>query len=82
MIYTSPSFWRDQVGDTNSFAHTGVRLWIAHWGVRHPSVPAGNWAGRGWTFWQHTDCGSVRGITGCVDLDRLASGRFKRVMIH
>jgi hypothetical protein len=34
------------------------------------SVPANNWGGHSWTFWQYDDCGSVAGISGCVDLDR------------
>jgi GH25 family lysozyme M1 (1,4-beta-N-acetylmuramidase) len=33
-------------------------------------VPADNWAGRGWTIWQHSKTGSVQGISGDVDLDR------------
>jgi GH25 family lysozyme M1 (1,4-beta-N-acetylmuramidase) len=32
-------------------------------------VPAGNWGGHGWTVWQVSDCGSVPGIKGCVDVD-------------
>jgi len=27
-------------------------LWIAHWGVTSPTIPANNWGGHGWTFWQ------------------------------
>ncbi|MEP7158126.1 MAG: glycoside hydrolase family 25 protein [Chloroflexota bacterium] len=70
MIYTSPSFWRDRMGNPTWFSNNGFRLWIAHWGVAKPSVPAQKWAGRGWTVWQYSDCGSVNGIDGCVDLDR------------
>jgi hypothetical protein len=33
-------------------------------------VPASNWGGRGWTFWQYTSDGTVPGIVGRVDLDR------------
>jgi GH25 family lysozyme M1 (1,4-beta-N-acetylmuramidase) len=71
MIYTSPSFWRNYMGDTRSFADQGYTvLWVAHWFVTSPSVPGSNWGGHGWTFWQYSDCGSVSGISGCVDLDR------------
>lgn len=70
IIYTSPYFWQTALGDTRRFARRGYKLWIANWGVRRPSVPAGNWAGNGWTFWQWTDCGAVSGIKGCVDKDR------------
>ena len=56
MIYTSPSFWTNKMGDTQAFAAAGYKsLWVAHW-TTNPSatVPASNWAGNGWTFWQYT----------------------------
>jgi GH25 family lysozyme M1 (1,4-beta-N-acetylmuramidase) len=71
MIYASPAFWASSMGDTTMFADQGYSvLWIAHWGTSSPTVPAGNWGGHGWTFWQYSSCGSVAGISGCVDLDR------------
>ncbi|MEA2673649.1 MAG: lysozyme, partial [Chloroflexota bacterium] len=72
MIYTSPSFWGSHRGNTAMFANQGYKiLWVAHWFVGNPTVPGNNWGGKGWTFWQYDDCGSVPGITtGCVDLDR------------
>jgi GH25 family lysozyme M1 (1,4-beta-N-acetylmuramidase) len=70
MIYSSPYFWRTYLGDTTWFADHGYPLWIAHWGVPSPTVPAGNWGGRGWTFWQWTSTGSVSGISTNVDRDR------------
>lgn len=71
MIYTSPTFWKNAMGDTRTFADQGYAvLWVAHWGTSSPTVPAAAWGGRGWTFWQYTNCGSVAGISGCVDLDR------------
>lgn len=71
MIYVSPGFWSGHMGDTRSFADAGYTiLWVAHWYVNTPSVPAQNWGGHGWTFWQYDDCGTVPGIGGCVDLDR------------
>jgi GH25 family lysozyme M1 (1,4-beta-N-acetylmuramidase) len=70
MIYTSPSFWHDSMGDTEWFANHGFPLWIAHWDVKVPTVPANDWGGHGWTFWQWNDCWTVSGITGCVDGDR------------
>ena len=71
IIYTSPSFWHDKMGNSRWFAQNGYALWIAHWHVATPRVPAGDWAGHGWTIWQYDDCGTVDGIDGCVDLDRL-----------
>jgi lysozyme len=69
MIYTSPSFWRDHLANTRWFADNGYPVWIAHWRADEPSVPAANWGGNGWTVWQLSDCGSVPGIAGCVDVD-------------
>ncbi|MFM2105861.1 MAG: hypothetical protein RL338_893 [Chloroflexota bacterium] len=71
MIYTSPSFWASALGDTRQFADAGYTvLWIAHWGASAPTVPAANWGGKGWTFWQYSSTGVVPGISGDVDLDR------------
>ena len=71
MIYSSPVFWSKFLNDTTVFADQGYAvLWVAHWGTAGPTVSANNWSNRGWTFWQYTNCGSVPGITGCVDLDR------------
>jgi GH25 family lysozyme M1 (1,4-beta-N-acetylmuramidase) len=44
-------------------------------------VPAIEWAGNGWSFWQITSDGSVPGISGRVDLDRFRFGDFDRVTI-
>jgi GH25 family lysozyme M1 (1,4-beta-N-acetylmuramidase) len=72
VIYTSPTFWRNNMADTTWFAANGYRtLWVAHWtSGPAPSVPGGNWGGLGWTFWQYTSSGTVPGITGRVDLNR------------
>jgi lysozyme len=64
MIYTSPSFWYDRLG--NSTAFHAYPLWIANYGVSHPIVPGG-WPT--WTFWQKTNTGRVSGIRGRVDVD-------------
>jgi GH25 family lysozyme M1 (1,4-beta-N-acetylmuramidase) len=72
IIYTSASFWTDHMGNSRWFADNGYRLWVAHWHVDTPRVPASNWGGRGWTLWQYDNCGSVAGLSGCVDLDRYA----------
>ena len=70
-IYTTPSFWSQHMGNTTWFAKNGYWLWVAHWtDAGKPTVPANNWAGRGWTLWQYDNCGAVDGIAGCVDRDR------------
>jgi lysozyme len=73
MIYSNASSW-GATGDTREFAKAKYPLWVAEWGVRKPSVPARNWAGRGWSVWQYTSSGSVSGISGRVDMNRLRVG--------
>jgi GH25 family lysozyme M1 (1,4-beta-N-acetylmuramidase) len=73
MIYTNNSSWA-VTGDTTEFAKAKYPLWVAEWGVSRPTVPAGFWAGRGWSVWQYTSSGTVSGISGRVDMDRLRVG--------
>jgi GH25 family lysozyme M1 (1,4-beta-N-acetylmuramidase) len=82
LVYTSPYGWLTRTGDTRALARDGAPLWVAHWGVTSPTVPAGNWDGHGWVVWQHTSKGHVRGIDGNVDLDRLAGKRLGRITIR
>jgi GH25 family lysozyme M1 (1,4-beta-N-acetylmuramidase) len=81
MIYSSSSFWRDRMGNTTWFARRGHPHWVAHWHARRPDVPARRWAGRGWTVWQWSASGRVRGIRGPVDLDRFDGRDFARASI-
>jgi lysozyme len=80
MIYTSATSWA-ATGNSTEFAQAKYPLWVAHWSVSRPSVPAGNWAGRGYSVWQYTSSGSVPGITGRVDMDRLGTGLAK-ITVH
>lgn len=80
MIYASPNFWQNYMGNTSWFADNGYDvLWVAHWGVGSPSVPGNNWGGKSWTFWQYSDSGTVPGISGRVDLDRYRLNSFDAV---
>jgi GH25 family lysozyme M1 (1,4-beta-N-acetylmuramidase) len=80
MIYASPSFWENYMGNTSWFADNGYDvLWVAHWGVSNPRVPGNNWGGKSWTFWQYSDSGTVPGISGRVDLDRYRLNSFDAV---
>jgi GH25 family lysozyme M1 (1,4-beta-N-acetylmuramidase) len=82
MVYTSPNGWKNRTGDTTAVADAGYTvLWVAHWFVDSPTVPAEDWGGNGWTFWQYTDCGTVPGVTGCVDQDWYAGTTFDAVTI-
>ena len=51
IIYTNNSSW-NALGQTAEFALAGHPLWVAHWHVRAPLVPAGDWAGYSWSIWQ------------------------------
>ena len=83
VIYCSPSFWKTYMGDTGWFASNGYTiLWVAHWTTASaPSVPAANWGGKSWTFWQYTSDGTVPGISGRVDLDRYNGTDLTKVRI-
>ncbi|HEX6867480.1 MAG TPA: glycoside hydrolase family 25 protein [Candidatus Limnocylindrales bacterium] len=72
VIYCSPSFWKNYMGDSVWFANNGYEvLWVAHWTTSSdPTVPGGAWGANGWTFWQYTSSGVVPGIAGRVDLNR------------
>lgn len=63
IIYSSPGFWNDHFDDSFS----DYPLWVAEYGVSEPKAVTG------WTYytiWQHSQSGSVDGISGNVDLDR------------
>jgi len=82
MVYTSPNGWANRTGDTTAVADAGYTLlWIANWFVSEPTVPANDWQGNGWVFWQYSNCGTVPGIQGCVDLDWYKSSDFTPVTI-
>jgi lysozyme len=71
LVYGSPNFWKTALGDTSAVAADGYGLWIANWTKdAAPLVPAGNWGGQGWTFWQYTDRAVVSGFAHPVDGDR------------
>jgi len=70
MIYTNHSTWREWLGDSKDFQR--YPLWIANFGVRAPKVPAADWGGQGWTFWQYSEKGACAGVADGrteVDLD-------------
>ena len=65
VIYTTASWWNTCTGSWTGMASKSP-LWVAHWGVSSPDLPAG-WSSTTWTFWQYTSTGSVPGISGNVD---------------
>ena len=83
LLYTSPLFWRGHLGDSAAAAAAGTGLWIAHWTSKGtPLVPAENWDGEGWRFWQWTNCASVPGIRHCADGDRMNGTNLSSVAIQ
>lgn len=70
IIYTTPGFFT-QINNALTAAQrttlAACPLWIAHWAVASPTIPA-PWAD--WTFWQFTDKASVAGVTVAVDNNR------------
>lgn len=73
MIYTNYYTWYDLLDNTTRF--TRYPLWIATYKAEQPKVPADNWGGKGWWFWQTTDRGVIPGIreeAPCVDLNLFA----------
>jgi GH25 family lysozyme M1 (1,4-beta-N-acetylmuramidase) len=84
LIYTSRGFWESYMGDTTKFADDGYTLlWIAHWtNNSQPTLPANDWGGYGWTFWQYTSTGTIPGISGNVDRDWYNGRYLKKVTIH
>ncbi len=68
LLYTYPAFW-SSLGATTAFRN--YPLWIANYGVSEPQLPAG-W--RRYAIWQYTASGSVDGVPGRTDLNRLADG--------
>lgn len=67
MIYTAPAFW-DALGDPD---FSECPLWIANYtSADQPTLP-GSWSG--YAIWQYTSEGSVNGVEGNVDRNRLGN---------
>jgi GH25 family lysozyme M1 (1,4-beta-N-acetylmuramidase) len=82
IVYTSPNGWKDRMADTTAIADAGYTvLWVAHWNVAAPTLPANDWQGNGWKIWQYSNCGDVPGIDGCVDLDYFNGLDFAPIVI-
>lgn len=69
ILYTMPGFFSSVLPHLDSDDRRMLRrcpLWVAHWAVSEPRVPE-PWSG--YTLWQHTDRGTVSGVTGPCDLN-------------
>ncbi|MDT0343078.1 lysozyme [Streptomyces litchfieldiae] len=71
VIYTTASWWNSCTGSWTGMASKSP-LWVAHWGVSSPNIPAGFPT---WTVWQYTSTGSVSGISGNVDRNKFNGSR-------
>jgi hypothetical protein len=58
IIYTGRWFWEPNIFHSSEWAQ--YDLWIAHYGVQSPTLPS-DWSN--WRFWQHSESGSVDGVS-------------------
>jgi lysozyme len=66
MIYTRQNFIENLLGeDVQQLVN--YPLWIAHYEVEQPSIPA---AWGAWKYWQYTESGNLPGVNGNVDRDK------------
>lgn len=66
MIYTSPGWWKSFM--TGATWAVNYPLWVAHWNVSTPTIPAP------WTeahLWQYTRLGSIAGVVGDLDFNKV-----------
>jgi hypothetical protein len=82
MVYGSQYLFQTILGNSTWFADNGFPLWFA-WprSPLPPSMPAHDWQGQGWTFWQYSWTGKVNGITGAVDRDRYAGTNLQKAAL-
>ncbi len=81
MVYGSVYMFETLLGNTTWFADHGYPLWLARWGPLPSPLPANDWQGQGWTFWQWSNTGTVAGITTDVDRDRYVGTKLSRATI-
>lgn len=65
MLYMSSNFSAKVLGNAPQFDK--YKLWVADYTTDPAPLVPKPWTG--WDFWQHSDTGAVKGITGDVDLD-------------
>jgi len=71
LLYIDLSMFNDTLGAPASLAH--YPLWLAEYTTAtKPTLPRGF---QTWAFWQHTDTGTVPGISGNCDLNYFNGGK-------
>jgi lysozyme len=82
MVYGSQYLFETMLADSTWLADHGFRLWFAWPRTPLPaSLPANDWQGQGFTFWQFSWTGSIPGITGDVDRDHFVGNDLSYVQI-
>jgi len=82
MVYGSQYLFQTILGNSTWFADNGFPLWFAWPRTPLPkSMPAHDWQGQGWTFWQYSWTGKVSGISGPVDQDRYVGANLQKTLI-
>jgi len=81
MVYGSIYMFQTLLGNTTWFADHGYALWLARWGALPSTLPAHDWQGQGWTFWQWSSTGKINGITTAVDRDRFVGSDLQTATI-
>jgi GH25 family lysozyme M1 (1,4-beta-N-acetylmuramidase) len=81
MVYGSIYMFQTLLGNTTWFADHGYPLWLARWGPLPSPLPANDWQGQGWTFWQWSSTGTINGITTAVDRDRFVGADLQTATI-
>jgi len=82
MVYGSQYLFQTMLGNSTWFADHGFPLWFAWPRTPLPkSMPAHDWQGQGWTFWQFSWTGRIKGIHGDVDRDKFAGTNLQTALI-
>jgi GH25 family lysozyme M1 (1,4-beta-N-acetylmuramidase) len=87
MIYGSIYLFETLMGNSHWFANHGYPLWLARWGALPSTLPADDWGGHGWTFWQWSNdpksagLPNIPGIVDDVDRDRFAGTDLRAAQI-
>ncbi|GII24651.1 GH25 family lysozyme [Planosporangium mesophilum] len=77
VIYTTTSWWTSCTGNYTAF-WANHPLWLARWASTPGTLPAG---APYYTFWQHTNSGTVPGISTAVDRDTFNGTRPRLVAL-
>lgn len=82
MVYGSQYLFQTMLANSTWFADHGFPLWFAWPRTPLPkSMPANDWQGQGWTFWQYSWTGRIKGIHGDVDRDKFARTNLQTALI-